>query len=444
MDMIALSSVLYLITLIASEIIFVWWQPRRPQFVLRFLLYVVGYPMLWFGLGYVATDLNGILDYEIWPSVLQIFYFAFMFFMSIPLVMFCWRISLRDAIFYCIAGYSVEHMCNAIVTIVQFVLSRCAPTVPRIVWQIALSLVFKLVLVIVVFALFVYRPLRQKRVFTSDGRIIAVSAINLIICMILNIMKGYGLGMAVNPFTGSIVCSLYALFGCTLCLWLQMGMFGENKLKEDNVALEQLLRQEAKKNELSKSTVDMINIKCHDLKYQLARLESKTDENKAEIIKGIYESFSIYDSIVKTGNEVFDLIVMNVWPACVNNSITFTYMVDGEAMSCLNPADISSLFGNLIDNALEAELNEAVDRRSIYLNVRRERQMLFIHVDNYCSVAPDFEDGLPVSTKEDKRYHGFGVRSVRYLVRKYGGDMRMTWDREMFNVDILIPVVTDP
>ena len=49
----------------------------------------------------------------------------------------------------------------------------------------------------------------------------------------------------------------------------------------------------------------------------------------------------------------------------------------------------------------------------------------------------EFADGLPVTTKEDKNFHGFGVRSIRYLVEKYRGDMLMRAEEERFFVDIL-------
>ena len=66
--------------------------------------------------------------------------------------------------------------------------------------------------------------------------------------------------------------------------------------------------------------------------------------------------------------------------------------------------------------------------------------MLLIHIHNQCSAAPTFKDGLPVTTKGDTRYHGYGMRSVRYLVDKYRGEMRATWENGVFSVDLLLPM----
>lgn len=440
MYQIPVSSLFYVVTLIASELIFVYRLPRRTYFIPRLLAYLLAYPAACVGLGYFAVYIDGFIQYEIFRNLFQIGYFAVMFFLSVPLVMLCWRISLCDAIFFCIAGYSVEHIANVFVTVLMFIISGAGIEVPYPVRMFAINLAYKLMIIAGIFLLFVRPVLAKNRMLDSDKRVLIVSAINLIICMVLNIMKSYGMGAPVNSFTTSIICSVYALFGCTLCLWLQMGYFKENKLKEDNLALEQMLKMEARKNELSKSTVDMINIKCHDLKYQLGRLENSDSEDKKEIIKSLYDSFTIYDSLVKTGNEVFDLIIMNVYPTITGKSVSFTYIVDGDALCCMKPADISSLFGNLIDNAVEAVVAEDEDKRIISLNVRRERQMLVIHIHNYCSRPPEFDDGLPLTRKQNKQYHGFGVRSIRYLVERYGGEMRMSWANNVFSVDIMIPI----
>lgn len=438
--MIPLFSLLYLVTLIASELIFLYRLPRRAYFLPRLLVYIAAYPAVCSGLGFFAGYIDTFISQEIFRLLFQIAYFVVMFFLSVPCVLLCWRISVREALFRCIAGYSVEHISNIFASVLTFILSSAGITVPPVVRYIVVSILFKLAVITGVFLLYVRRALKDVDMPFTDTGIMAVSAVNLIICLVLNVMKSYGMGEPINSFTVSVICSVYALFGCSLCLWLQVGRAKENMLKEDNIALEQLLKLEAKKNELSRSTIDMINIKCHDLKYRLGKLENESPEDKKEVIKGIYDSFAIYDSLVRTGNEVFDIIIMNVYPVCVNNDISFTYMVDGEALGILAPADISSLFGNLIDNAVEAELKEESDRRTIGLSVRRERSMLVIHMHDHCSAEPEFEDGLPVTTKSDRRYHGFGVRSIRYLVRKYGGELRMTWSDGMFNTDIVIPI----
>lgn len=114
-------------------------------------------------------------------------------------------------------------------------------------------------------------------------------------------------------------------------------------------------------------------------------------------------------------------------------------MVDGEAIVFMTSADIYALMGNALDNALERVLQEEDDERIISLHIKSRGQMILIHLENRCSREPLFQDGLPVTDKEDKRNHGFGVRSIRYITEKYDGELLMHVKNGRFFLDILLP-----
>ena len=435
---ISISVILYITILLESEFLLLLPCPKKKRFALRFVLSSALFYAVCFGLGVVAEWLSVLFTgFELYDTLSTLIFFTVVFFLSIPLILFCWKVDLRTAFFYATAGYCMEHMSNAFVGIVRFVLELFF-TIPLVVDRIVLSILLKGIIVVLLYRFIAYPFRKKNRMNTHDNRILVLSMVNSFICIILSVFRLYGFGETVNHFTSTVICGLYAIFACMLCLLMQLGIFRESSLLEDNLALEQLLKDEAKKHELSKSTVDLINIKVHDLKYQLHCIENNGGEATKEVLDEIYESFAIYDSMVKTGDEVFDIIIMNIWPLLIKNNIQFTYMVDGEALSVLQSTDISSLFGNLIDNAIECVLKEAEEKRVISLNVHKERQFLFIHIHNACTVSPEFENGLPVTTKNDTRYHGIGVRSIRYLIEKYNGAVKMSWEDGVYSVDIII------
>ena len=438
MNWISISVILYITILLESEFLLLLPCPRKKRFLLRFLFSSALFYAICFGLGVIAEWLSALISkFELYDTLSALTFFTLVFFLTIPLILFCWKVDLRTTFFYATAGYCMEHISNALVGIVQFVL-KLFFTVPLLVNWIVFSILLKGIIVFLLYRFIAYPFRKKNRMNTHDNRILVLSIVNSFICIILSVFRSYGFGKTVNEFTSTIICGLYAIFSCMLCLLMQLGIFRESSLLEDNLALEQLLNDQAKKHELSKSTVDLINIKVHDLKYQLHRIENNGGEATKEVIDEICESFAIYDSMVKTGNEVFDIIMMNIWPLLIKNNIQFTYMVDGEALSVFQSTDISSLFGNLIDNAIESVLKEEEEKRIISLNVHRERQFLLIHIHNNCTVSPEFENGLPVTTKNDTRYHGFGVRSIRYLVDKYNGVVKMSWAEDVYSVDIIL------
>ena len=63
--------------------------------------------------------------------------------------------------------------------------------------------------------------------------------------------------------------------------------------------------------------------------------------------------------------------------------------------------------------------------------------MLFIQSDNYYSGELQFKDGLPQTTKGDTSWHGFGLRSIRMIVRKYGGELTTYIEDDIFHLSIL-------
>ena len=62
-------------------------------------------------------------------------------------------------------------------------------------------------------------------------------------------------------------------------------------------------------------------------------------------------------------------------------------------------------------------------------------------MENYCEEEPVFEDGLPASTKDDPRFHGYGLKSIRYVARKYGGTATVGVRDSWFELKVLLPAV---
>ena len=138
---------------------------------------------------------------------------------------------------------------------------------------------------------------------------------------------------------------------------------------------------------------------------------------------------------------MLDVILAEKSLYCERNGIVLTAIADGAKLRFMGQFDLYSLFENAVSNAIEA-VNKAqeVEKRFIRLRVDAPAGMVCIHVENYCPEKPVFVGGLPKTTKHDKNYHGFGVRSMQMIAEKYGGGLsaRVEWD--IFNLDIAIPI----
>ena len=97
-------------------------------------------------------------------------------------------------------------------------------------------------------------------------------------------------------------------------------------------------------------------------------------------------------------------------------------MADGKALDFIDTLDLYSIFGNIIDNAIESVVQlKDEEQRIIGITVSSDGNFLCIHTENYYSHPLSLSDGLPETTKGDNSYHGYGMNSVRMLIEKYGG-----------------------
>lgn len=116
-------------------------------------------------------------------------------------------------------------------------------------------------------------------------------------------------------------------------------------------------------------------------------------------------------------------------------------MADGKHLSCLHVIDICNIFGNALDNAIEnVALVEDLEKRMIHMQVFTQGKLLFISISNYCSHPIKIKNGYPVTTKVDRKNHGFGIKSIDYAVKKYGGSISFGVEKDMFELKILIPM----
>jgi hypothetical protein len=206
--------------------------------------------------------------------------------------------------------------------------------------------------------------------------------------------------------------------------------------------LQNMLDMQYNNYEILKQSVEVVNQKYHDLKYQIALLrEEFGTEKKTACLDKIEQDIKAYEANNKTGNNALDTILTAKTLYCQNNWIELTSVAEGEALSFMEPMDIAVLFGNILDNAIESVSKiEHKERRLIHLAVARQKGFLRIRVENCCDEEPKLEGENIITSKSDKRYHGFGVKSIKNTVKKYGGTTDIETNNGWFEIRILIPI----
>lgn len=239
-----------------------------------------------------------------------------------------------------------------------------------------------------------------------------------------------------------VAAVVLAEFYCITLLYLQTELFKKSALEKELLTMNLLWKQQKEQYRLTKENIDLINQKCHDLKHQVNALRRMEDsESKDKYLKELEQSVQIYDAIVKTGNEVLDTILTEKSLLCEAKGIYISCVVDGASLSFMDPVDLYAILGNALDNAIEGVSNiKEQQKRLIDLTIYTKGQILVINISNPIEGQLQFRNGLPVTTKTDKGYHGFGLRSIRHNVQRYNGYMTVNTEGEIFELKLIIPI----
>ncbi len=224
-------------------------------------------------------------------------------------------------------------------------------------------------------------------------------------------------------------------------LYLQNELFKKSEMKQELDMIKLLWKKEQEQYQISKENIALINQKCHDLKHQIRAIRDSNSEDKEKYLEEIEQSIQIYEAIVKTGNEVLDTILTEKSLYCKERGITVSCVVDGGQLEFINTIDLYSLLGNAIDNAIEAvEKIQNREMRQIDVLIYRQQQFLAINVVNPIEGNLIYEEEFPVTTKENKGYHGYGIKSMQYMLEKYDGFLSIAEEDGCFSLMMLIPI----
>lgn len=282
----------------------------------------------------------------------------------------------------------------------------------------------------------------------SEIPISAPSGIStVVIALVIYVVSSLSFASIDTPFGGSTYAEAFNIrtivyLGGISILYAHHVQLCESHISLERDTLQNMLNMQYSNYILNQESVDMVNRKYHDLKHQIAILRSELGaEQKLEYLDRMEQEISVYEAQNKTGNQFLDTILTSKSIHCQKIGAKLTCVADGAALDFMDVMDLSVLFGNALDNAIEA-VSQLPDpeQRLIHLSVSREKGFLRIRLENRCREQVTISKGLPITTKPDKRYHGFGVKSIFATAEKYGGSATVHAENGWFELRVLIPL----
>lgn len=191
----------------------------------------------------------------------------------------------------------------------------------------------------------------------------------------------------------------------------------------------------------SRESIDLVNMRYHDMKHQIQYLRNEQDADKRnEFLDMMEKEIKTFEAQNKTGNPVLDTILTGKSLYCYKHGITMTSVVDGKLLDFMEVADICNIFGNALDNAIESVLHIAdKEKRLIHVTVSQLNDFIMIRIENYFEGTLRTDGDNYLTTKEDEKNHGYGIKSIKYTADKYDGAVYINTDSNWFDIKIAIP-----
>ena len=235
--------------------------------------------------------------------------------------------------------------------------------------------------------------------------------------------------------TGFSLLSVASIVGVVGIIFLKYKVIEEenrNYLLRDNIYKSNLVEVE--------NFLEQSRQMTHDVKNHFLIIKEMGEKNNiSELLKYVDELCNEYSNTknrIWTGNQIIDLILNQKKAIAEQKAIRFD--IYSMLLPCVQLSDVElcSIFGNLLDNSLEAcELCET-DYRFINVNIKSQNELLFICITNGMACEPVYKNGRFITSKNDKHIHGYGLKSVERIVNKYEGTISYQTESNYFEVTI--------
>ena len=194
---------------------------------------------------------------------------------------------------------------------------------------------------------------------------------------------------------------------------------------------EQLLKKEQDTRQFRHDLIaELLELKNYSEKKEYGKMNDFLMEMLGDISDISKRQYDVGNDIVNT---IINYYFLPVQESC--NIKVKGYMKEEVTIS---QRDLCIVVSNIVKNSVEAIAKMQTMQREILFEVCQGKKSLNIHVENTMEGKINMKNGLPVTTKEDKRNHGLGILNVKAIVEKYKGRYSYKLGNHRYVVDVLM------
>lgn len=214
--------------------------------------------------------------------------------------------------------------------------------------------------------------------------------------------------------------------GNLLFLFLEQKLEEEWETRMENQELLRLSEEAKQKTAIMETSYQEQRKLTHDFRNHLLTIQGLISEGQVGeagvYLKNLLKEEAVKREVVYTGCTVLDVILNRAYQEASEQAVLMEFDLSKLSHTILSQDDITVIFSNLLDNAIEAASKVKMDKRVI-VKINQKQGELLISVRN-TTIHADIENMTEIHTqsnKADSYQHGFGLRNALRIVKKYGG-----------------------
>ena len=244
------------------------------------------------------------------------------------------------------------------------------------------------------------------------------------------------------------IATILLMYSNIIVFWVH-----ESTIKAQKENME--LQLQAQKSELDaeyysilQNQYDNSNILIHDIKRHLLSIKNLANENDCsninKYIENLYNEYEVKNIKKYSENKLVNAIVNRYAFVFKEKNINFLCDIRNIDFSFISYNDLTAILDNLLENALEAS-QESKEKIVELLIFPTNVNYIAITLNNSCDIAPTIRNGKLVTTKKESTIHGYGIKSIKRIVKNYDGNISFEYieSENTFCVKIVLKQMID-
>nr|UWI51155.1 GHKL domain-containing protein [Clostridioides difficile] len=218
----------------------------------------------------------------------------------------------------------------------------------------------------------------------------------------------------------------------------------DNKLKSQNELIKNKLdMQYAHYLSIQESHMRVKKL-YHDINNHICCIDNLKSDGKEinEYINNLKDEIREFKFIYNTGNMILDIIINEKSETSAKKGIKFICDINFSKLDFIKPIDVSSIFANILDNAIEACEKISDENINKYIRIKGTITKSFFVLKCENSKANNIisNKNILLTDKMDKFIHGIGIQNIKSSLEKYKGELLFENQKDKFILNIYIPL----